>query len=190
MDISTAKRAIRAQVRHSRSARTPAERDALSAGLLETIGSLIDTYSPACVAAFLPLPTEPPVTAAVARMLDSGVTVIVPVSHGEGAMTWHDVTVESLRDPGADAEGMPIPRELTAATVRPDLILIPAAAADTRGNRLGWGKGYYDRYLATVDRSIPVIAVVFDDEVRTDIPVEPHDRSATHVATPTRVIRA
>lgn len=190
MDISAAKRAIRAQVRQSRSARSSTDRDALSTGLLETIGALVDAYSPSCVAAFLPLPTEPPIVPAVELLLDSGVHVLVPVSHGEGAMTWHELTAEALHDPDSDAEGMPVPRQLTPATVAPDMILIPAAAADARGNRLGWGKGYYDRYLATVPPGIPVVAVVFDDEVRTDIPVEAHDRSATHVATPSRVLTA
>ncbi len=188
MDISAAKRAIRAQVRVSRSARTPEVRHGLTAGLEDTLATVIGGIGPSCIAAFLPLDSEPPIAPALERVLAAGVRVIVPVSHGEGAMTWHDLTTEALHNPGADAEGMPVPRVLTTATQHPDLILIPAAAADTRGNRLGWGKGYYDRYLATVDPGTPVIAVVFDDEVRADIPVESHDRGTTHVVTPTRVI--
>lgn len=187
MDIDEAKRAIRAEVRRSRSARSPADRVQLSTQFEDMVLDTLQRFSPRRVAAFLPLQTEPPITALLHRLLESGVHVSVPVSQGEGAMTWHELTADTLVDPGSDAEGMPVPRHLVAANDMPDVILIPAAAADTQGNRLGWGKGYYDRYLATVAVGTPVIAVVFDDEVRTDIPVEPHDQPATHVVTQSRV---
>lgn len=187
MDIDKAKRALRAEVRLSRSARSRADREQLSEQFQRTVFDTIQGFTPRRVAAFLPLDTEPPITSVLRRLLDSGVHISVPVSHGEGAMTWHELTSESLDHPGTDAEGMPVPRDLTPAVGEPGVIVIPAAAVDPKGNRLGWGKGYYDRYLATVAPGTPIIAVVFDDEVRADIPVEPHDQPATHVCTQSRV---
>ncbi|MHA1700252.1 MAG: 5-formyltetrahydrofolate cyclo-ligase, partial [Promethearchaeota archaeon] len=40
-----------------------------------------------------------------------------------------------------------------------DLIIVPCLAVDLKGNRLGYGKGYYDRLLATFPRLIPVICL-------------------------------
>ncbi len=67
-----------------------------------------------------------------------------------------------------------------------DLILVPALAVDKVGNRLGKGKGYYDRALAAVS-GIPKYAVVFDSEVLPAIPAESHDVWMTGAVTPTAI---
>ena len=69
-----------------------------------------------------------------------------------------------------------------------DLMLIPAAAVDRRGNRLGWGRGYFDRALASMTRRPAVFAVVFDHEVLEHLPTEPHDVPLTGVVTPRRTL--
>jgi len=69
-----------------------------------------------------------------------------------------------------------------------DLVLAPALAVDRLGNRLGWGKGHYDRVLATVEPE-QVVAVVYDDEVLDRVPVEEHDRRVGAVLTPSGLRR-
>jgi len=64
-------------------------------------------------------------------------------------------------------------------------ILVPALAADHRGTRLGRGRGYYDRALATVDVSVPVVALLHDGELVPYLPVDPWDRPVTAAVTPT-----
>ena len=66
-----------------------------------------------------------------------------------------------------------------------DLIVIPALAASADGTRLGQGGGWYDR-----SPGVPVVAVVFDDEVLEPgiIPAEPHDVPVDAIVTPTRTI--
>ena len=54
-----------------------------------------------------------------------------------------------------------------------ELIVVPAVAYDRRGNRLGRGKGYYDRLLATTKAS--KIGVAYEFQVVDDIPAESHD---------------
>lgn len=60
--------------------------------------------------------------------------------------------------------------------VNPDtleLIIVPAVAYDSAGNRLGRGKGYYDRLLANT--SAVKIGVAYDFQIVDNIPAEPHD---------------
>ena len=54
------------------------------------------------------------------------------------------------------------------------------------GARLGRGRGYYDRALRHAAAGAVLVAVVFDDELLDDVPVEPHDRPMTAVVTPSR----
>ena len=69
-------------------------------------------------------------------------------------------------------------------TVEPqvlDLILVPGVAFDRHGNRLGRGKGFYDRFLAQTRAT--TIAVCFDCQLVEHIPTEPHDLPAQFIAT-------
>jgi 5-formyltetrahydrofolate cyclo-ligase len=65
-------------------------------------------------------------------------------------------------------------------------MLVPALAVDRRGVRLGRGRGFYDRSLVHRQVGAPLIAVVRDDEVVDELPVEPHDVAMTHALTPRR----
>ncbi|KSW13004.1 5-formyltetrahydrofolate cyclo-ligase [Schaalia odontolytica] len=71
-----------------------------------------------------------------------------------------------------------------------DLIVTPALAASADGTRLGQGGGWYDRALMHRSPGVPVVAVVFDDEVLEPgiIPAEPHDVPVDAIVTPTRTI--
>lgn len=69
-----------------------------------------------------------------------------------------------------------------------DLIVVPAVAYDRAGRRVGRGKGYYDRLLATA-RAVTV-GVAYDFQLLDDdIETEEHDVSVDYVITPRGVIR-
>lgn len=71
-----------------------------------------------------------------------------------------------------------------------DLIVIPALAASKDGARLGQGGGWYDRALTHRSPGVPVVAVIFDDEMLDpgEIPTEAHDVPINMIITPTRTI--
>lgn len=63
-----------------------------------------------------------------------------------------------------------------------DLAIIPGMAFDERGNRLGRGKGYYDRLLShEAFASIYKLGLCFDFQLVADIPVEGHDLAMDEV---------
>jgi len=55
-----------------------------------------------------------------------------------------------------------------------DLIVVPGVAFDRQGNRLGRGKGYYDRFLCQ-HRSVKKIGICFDFQLIDNVPVEEND---------------
>jgi 5-formyltetrahydrofolate cyclo-ligase len=69
-----------------------------------------------------------------------------------------------------------------------DLIIVPGVAFDERGARLGYGSGYYDRFLSQFGSDTPVIGLAFDTQVVAEIPEEPGDRRVDMIVTDKRII--
>ncbi len=65
-----------------------------------------------------------------------------------------------------------------------DLVLVPGLAFDRKGNRLGRGKGYYDRFLKTLPSTTPSFGLAFDFQVMDCLPsIEEHDAPVSRVIT-------
>lgn len=56
-----------------------------------------------------------------------------------------------------------------------DLVIVPGVVFDKNGNRIGYGYGYYDRFLKTIKKEILKIGLAFDFQVIDKIPEEKHD---------------
>ncbi len=69
-----------------------------------------------------------------------------------------------------------------------DLIIIPGAAFDSHGNRLGYGAAYYDKLLANMKKKIPIVALAYGEQIVEKIPSEPHDIKVDKIATDNMVI--
>lgn len=67
-----------------------------------------------------------------------------------------------------------------------DMIVVPAVAYDKSGNRLGRGKGFYDRLLASTRAT--TVGVAYDFQLFDELPTEPHDIPVDMVITQTSVI--
>ncbi|MCM1982684.1 5-formyltetrahydrofolate cyclo-ligase [Lyngbya confervoides] len=70
---------------------------------------------------------------------------------------------------------------------RPDLILVPLVACDRRGYRLGYGGGYYDRFLT--QKLAPAIGIGFDACVVNTLPVDPWDQPLDGICTESGIYR-
>lgn len=64
-----------------------------------------------------------------------------------------------------------------------DLVVVPGLAFDPAGHRLGYGGGYYDRFLAGPAAQATAIGMAFREQVLAHLPVEPLDRSVSAVVT-------
>lgn len=70
-----------------------------------------------------------------------------------------------------------------------DLAIIPGLAFDLQGNRLGYGAGYYDRFLPTLPSSCPKIALSYDLTMLEFLPTEEHDIPMDYIVTETTIHR-
>jgi 5-formyltetrahydrofolate cyclo-ligase len=66
----------------------------------------------------------------------------------------------------------------TSPVLQPNLVLTPLVAADRRGGRLGYGKGYYDRTICKLRATGPVIVIglAYADQVFDRVPTGRHDQ--------------
>ena len=113
------------------------------------------------------------------------------MSRDDGLLDWAPYAPGS-GDEGVDITGMPVPAtELLSPLAINDagLIIVPAAAVDRSGLRIGWGRGYFDKTLGSMDRRPPVFAVIFDDEVFDELPREAHDQPVDGIVTPSGITR-
>lgn len=69
-----------------------------------------------------------------------------------------------------------------------DLIVVPGIAFDKSGNRIGFGKGYYDRFLKKVKRT-PKIALAYDFQIVKKIPATRKDVKVDWIITESRIIK-
>lgn len=70
-----------------------------------------------------------------------------------------------------------------AARLAPTIVLAPQLGFDAHGQRLGWGKGFYDRYLAQCAARPFVVGIAFACQQVVAIPSEPHDHRLDAVLT-------
>ena len=137
---------------------------------------------------FAPIQGEPDIWPLLALALAGGKVVALPAFLSE---TGHYMARRVL-DPNLDIQpGKFGIREAQVhcaevALNQLDFVLVPGVAFDLRGCRLGRGRGFYDRMLAAVTGT--TCGVAFDQQIVSDVPVEPHDKHLDCILTPTRWI--
>ena len=151
-------------------------------GIMRNLASLCSARGSRRLACYLSFGNEPDTELFVDWAMDAGLEVLLPVSNADGTLHW--VAFDGETETGIFGFAEPVGPATDLSGV--DLVIAPALAVDQSGNRLGKGKGYYDRALAGSE--IPVVAVVYDDELLESIPVEAHDRPVHAVVTPSQLV--
>lgn len=182
------KRALRAELRERRRIRTATERAREAAAITQHLIDLTSDLGSKSIAAYLSTPEEPGTREFLSWACENGIRVLLPVSRADGLLDWapYDGAQED-----EDLLGMPTP---TTELLGPiaindvDLIIVPAASVDRTGMRLGWGRGYFDKTLGSMENCPPVYAVIFDDELVDSVPSERHDQRVDGVVTPSGIV--
>lgn len=97
------------------------------------------------------------------------------------------VEITHIKEFEPDGFGIPIPKDLHyVGNDLIQLVLVPLLAFDIKGNRLGYGKGYYDQFLGSMSHKIMKAGLSFFPSVE-EIPVEPHDIGLDICITPDKI---
>lgn len=182
------KRALRAELRERRRIRTATERERAGLQITQHLIDLTSDVGSRSIAAYLSTPEEPGTREFLHWAWENNIRVLLPVSRADGLLDWAPYDGD---DEDEDLLGMPTP---TSELLGPiainsvDLIIVPAASVDRTGMRLGWGRGYFDKTLGSMENCPPVYAVIFDDELVDTVPAERHDQRVNGVVTPSGIV--
>ncbi|MBW4033588.1 MAG: 5-formyltetrahydrofolate cyclo-ligase [Acidobacteria bacterium] len=187
-DVEAQKRALRAELRERRRTRTATQRDEDTASITRHLIEFVQARKVGSLAAYLSMPDEPNTRDFLEWTQTVGIRVLIPVSRDDGLLDWapYDGAAEDT-----DVLGMPTPTSELLGPIainRVDLILVPAACVDRAGMRMGWGMGYFDKTLGSMEASPPVYAVIFDEELVDSVPRERHDMPVNGVVTPGGIV--
>ena len=187
---SPAKLAVRDRLLTARNRRPIAEVGVAARALADQLLATVDVRRAATVAAYVSMNGEPGTGPLLDGLRAARKRVILPVLQPDGDLDWAvyrgpDDLVRArlgLLEPVGEPLGL-------EAVATADAVLVPALAVSRTGMRLGRGGGSYDRALGRVPVGTFTCALLYDDEVGVDVPVEPHDRPVSYAATPTGVRR-
>lgn len=141
---------------------------------------LLDALLPASVGLYWPIRGEPDVRTAVREWAkkQGGVTLSLPETRENGMVyrVWgSDVSMER------DIAGIPFPEGDTCV---PAVILLPVLGFGESCRRLGYGGGYFDRYLAVAKEPVPItVGVAYEVLAVPESLFEPHDIPLSYIVT-------
>ena len=140
------------------------------------------------VSGFSPLKSEINPLPLLRKLAELGARLALPVVAGRGKPLI--MRAYAFGQPlNAGVWGIREPKE-DAPQVEPDIVIVPLAAFDRRGNRIGYGAGYYDMTINRLRQRKPVVAVgiAYAAQEVAEVPVTPRDARLDLVLTERDVI--
>lgn len=165
------KKQLRRELKARRAAMNPAEKAAADERIFEQLKPLAEKAS--AVLCYVSGDIEVDTRRLLKFCFEREIPVAVPVS-GDTELTFCRIT--SFDELAEGRFGIPEPR--VQIPFQPDeraLCVVPALCADGEGLRLGYGRGYYDRFLGGFNGTSVIICYA---DFRMEVPAEAHDRRA------------
>ncbi len=184
------KKELRQNLRETTSAISPAEMHLRSIQACQLLTETPEYRQAEILMVFLSLPTEMDTTSLVLSAWRNRMRVLAPqVSWEQRRML--PIEIQSLSDNLSKsplgvrepAKGAPIP------VSHIDMVIVPALGYDESGNRIGRGRGFYDRFLSHLDWHGIACGLAFEEQVVDHVPTSDHDRPVDMLVTDKRVRR-
>lgn len=185
MNLHEQKKQFRNNLKQRRSRVTADERRQMSQQI-STFLHQIDEFNRAknlfCYISYL---SEVETTRLIDALLEQKLSLSVPKIMSKSEMI--AVPLENLSDLEPDKMGILTPKSNQPATGPFDVVLTPGLGFTTSGERLGYGRGYYDRWFANNQAGLK-IGLAFEIQVVEALPVEPTDMTLDIIVTEERII--
>jgi len=182
---------LRAKILAARDSLSAEERQLKSRAITEHLLALPEFAGVRSVFAYVSFRSEVETLPLIAHCLKRGVTVSVPLTLPQE----HRLLPYAITDPILDLApgycGIPEPLK-TLPLVAPssiEVVVTPGSVFDAKGGRLGYGGGYYDRFLQTAAPQALRIGLAYDLQVVETVPLKSHDQQLDYLITENRAIK-
>ena len=106
----------------------------------------------------------------IKRAIDENKTVLVPVTSGDDMFL---SVIDDLDSFEKGAFGIDVPSVIKKWSGKIDISVIPGLGFDKSGGRIGFGKGYYDKFLS--ENPCTKIGIAYSDQIKDNVFSETHD---------------
>jgi 5-formyltetrahydrofolate cyclo-ligase len=180
------KQALRARLRSARASLPSAERAAASERIRQRVLAEDAVRRSRTAFCFVSLGVEVDTRPLIDELAAGGRTILIPRISSAEDMLAVEFPGWGALEPGQ--LGIPTPASDLAFAGRVDVVITPGVGFTAAGDRLGMGKGYYDRWFATHDYGLS-IALCFDCQLVAALPVSTTDVPVDLIVTEQRVLR-
>jgi 5-formyltetrahydrofolate cyclo-ligase len=186
-DLREAKNKMRDIMRNRRDSLTPEEKKVKGEAICSHFFSLVKPGQ--TVMGFSSKDIEVDTNPLLQRLLDEGYDLVVPIIVKED----YSLRLSYLRDlshlvPSTFNVPEPIGNEIPVPEGAVDVVILPMLGFDRRGGRLGYGSGYYDRFLEK-NPDVTKIALAFACQEAEELPLEDNDVLMDYIVTEDGVIK-
>lgn len=176
---------LRSRILSRRDSLSGEARAAAAAAVTQRLTALPQWQQAKTVMLFVSFRSEIDTRALIELAWTSGKQVVVPRCHPKDRrLEVH--RIKSWADLESSNYGILEPPDNLATRVDPaalDFILIPGSVFDRTGNRMGYGAGYYDRFLLRCRANAPRVALAYDFQMVEKLQPKPHDQTIDYLLT-------
>lgn len=190
MDLAASKRELRRKISARRRAADRADASAAAILLADTVADTPEFRAAPALALYAALPDELPTDELFARAAAASKACFFPRCMPETALEFVAIERWESLEPGRYGVREPAASLAAGALPAGSLVIVPGVAFDRTGNRLGQGKGYYDRAFPADDgRGLALFGVGFAFQLVESVPVGEFDRKMDAVVTERGILR-
>lgn len=139
------------------------------------------------IAAYYPSGSEIDILPILVKLSEQSFKILLPAMDNARQMTFYPWQPQDELIPTKHAKNILEPKKQEQPTL-PSIIITPLIACDLNGNRIGSGKGIYDRYINNLTKKALCIGLCYDFQLLDKIPAEFHDQPLDLILTDKRFI--
>lgn len=125
-------------------------------------------------------------------LLEKGKRVFIPLTVPETRQMIISELLDVEKDLALGNFGVLEPKEEAIRPVDPkilDLVIVPGVGFDEKGYRVGYGGGYYDRFLPKLSPTVPTVALSFEVQLIPEAPTDKYDFPVQYIVTEDKLIQ-
>lgn len=186
------KKQLRKEIIAARMGQSDSEIAMKSARVAEHVKSLPEFQKAGLVMFYIDFRKEVATGELIKYSLEQGKRVVIPITDTKNIRLIPSELKDFPADLMSGTWGILEPKPECVRPVEPteiDFVIVPGVSFDEKGNRLGYGGGFYDRFLRLTRPDTAFAALAFEMQIRDDVCPEEHDYPVHYVVTEDRIIK-